>query len=215
MKNARVLLVEDDPISGAGVCAWLEHKGAHATYVESPATADLELAQHEFDVLLSDVHMPGNENLAWVERVARRYPALHVVLLTATPHLDSAIRAANLHVAAFLVKPPDFSELESVLTSLQIAANRRRRAQACIAELRHALAATDGIDLAALALRLRELHDLWPLIETDPQARPFAPATDLREQLLDAIQVIERTKDSFRSRELGQLRLRLLRALAE
>lgn len=213
MKDARILFVEDDPIAGLSVRAWLEHKGAHTIYVETTEAADAALAGQEFDVLLSDIHIPGNENLGWVERVARQHPGLQVVLLTGSPRIDNAIKAANLHVAAFLVKPPDFSELETILTTLRDAARARRRGKACVEALRAALAQSDGGDEAALARNLRELQALWPLLEADLSAR--APAGDLRDALADAIRVIERTKDSFHSRELGQLRQRLRRALGE
>lgn len=215
MKNARILFVEDDPISAASVGGWLERKGARVTHASGPAAANTALARAEFDVLLSDIQMPGNENLDWIELIARRRPALHIVLLTGSPQIDSAIKAANLHVAAFLVKPPDLAELETIIAALQATTEVRRHAKACIEELRAALARADGIDEAHVTSRLRELNEMWPLLETDPYVRSLAAAGDLRTVVLDAVQVIERTKDSFRSRELGQLRQRLLRALAE
>lgn len=215
MINARILFVEDDAETAASVCAWMRRKGAQPTYASGPATADAELARAEFDLLLSDIHMDGNENLAWIERVARRVPALQIVLMTGAPRLNDTIKAANLHVGAFVVKPPNFDELETILTTLLATAEVRRRAKACIEDLRETLTHPAGVDEARVTSRLRELNEMWPVLENDSHAHSVTAAADLRTVLLDAVQVIERTRDSFRSRELGQLRQRLLRALAD
>lgn len=215
MKDTRILFVEDDPLSAESVRAWLEYKGASTTYATGPEAANDELSRAEFDVLLSDIQMPGNENLMWVESIARRFPALHIILLTGSPRIDSAIKATNLHVAAFLVKPPDFKELETIICALESTTRTRRRMRRCVEELRTALERDDDHAAAAsIVHRISELNEMWPLIEADPYVRSIAVTGNLREALVDAIQVIEHTKDSFQSRELGKLRQRLQRVLA-
>jgi DNA-binding NtrC family response regulator len=87
----------------------------------------------EYDLLIAEVHMSGNEELGLV-RAARFYaPNLPVILFTAYPSLSSAITSIQLRVAAYLVKPVEFSTLiQHVRTS--IAENRASRCKENLAE---------------------------------------------------------------------------------
>lgn len=215
MQGLRILLVEDEPLTALAVGGWLRHHGATVAIAPDIATADAELARQEFDVLLSDVCLPGNASLGWTERVARAQPALPIVLLTGTPQLDAAIKAANLHVAAFIVKPPDYHQLGNLLRELHATARRHRRAHASLQRLRAALADGAVLDPARLDPALRELEEVLPDLDAEPHVLSANPnAAHLRAALTDAVRIIERTKHSFRSRELGQLRQRLLQTLA-
>ncbi|MBA4136006.1 MAG: hypothetical protein C0518_01665 [Opitutus sp.] len=214
MLGARILFVEDDPVNATAVGAWLRRNGALVAVAADPVAADGELARQEFDVLLSDVCLPGNDKLVWTERVARTHPALPIVLLTGRPELDSAIKAANLHVAAFIVKPPDFPELGQLLAHLNLTARRHRRAHASLRGLRVALADGATADPARLDSVLRDLEEVLLDLEAAPRVLSVSRAGHLRAALADAVRVIEETKHSFRSRELGNLRQRLLQTLA-
>src|SRR3954471_6999947 len=94
--RARVLLVDDDPNSGFALCGWLTCKGYDVVQASGPAEADARLADAAFDVVISDIHMPGNERLQWVEELLQRSNPPAIVLLTGNPEYETACRAANL-----------------------------------------------------------------------------------------------------------------------
>jgi PAS domain S-box-containing protein len=76
-----------------------------------------------FELLLSDVHMPGEDGFALIEQV-RRDPALSdltVILLTSSDQSEDAIRSEQLRVAERLMKPIKQSELfDAIVAALGI-----------------------------------------------------------------------------------------------
>ncbi len=82
--SARVLLVEDSPELSSSIAAWLEKSGCVVTPVSSALEAErLALAPDSgFDVVLSDIVMPGGDGVALAARLRKRRPDLPVVLIT-------------------------------------------------------------------------------------------------------------------------------------
>lgn len=82
--SARVLLVEDSPDLSSTIAASLEKSGCIVTPVASAQEAErLALAPGSgFDVVLSDIVMPGADGLALAIRLRKRRPDLPVVLMT-------------------------------------------------------------------------------------------------------------------------------------
>jgi CheY-like chemotaxis protein len=82
--SARVLLVEDSPELSATLAASLEKSGCVVTPVSSAQEAErLALAaDSSFDVVLTDIVMPGGDGVALATRLRKRKPNLPVVLIT-------------------------------------------------------------------------------------------------------------------------------------
>ncbi|HJY76471.1 MAG TPA: ATP-binding protein [Burkholderiales bacterium] len=82
--SARVLLVEDSPELCSSIAASLERSGCVVTPVSSAVEAErLALApDNGFDVVLSDIVMPGGDGVALAARLRKRRPELPVVLIT-------------------------------------------------------------------------------------------------------------------------------------
>ena len=82
--SARVLLVEDSPELSSSIAASLERSGCVVTPVSSAVEAErLALAPDSgFDVVLSDIVMPGGDGVALAARLRKRRPELPVVLIT-------------------------------------------------------------------------------------------------------------------------------------
>jgi len=82
--SARVLLVEDSPELSSSIAASLERSGCVVTPVSSAVEAErLALAPDSgFDVVLSDIVMPGGDGVALAARLRKRKPELPVVLIT-------------------------------------------------------------------------------------------------------------------------------------
>lgn len=214
MKDARILVIDDDPLTCTLLEGWSRHCAAQCATTTAIAEAEAALAQHAFDVALCDVHLPGNENLAWVRQVLARQDAPAVLLITGNPELQTTLTAANLPVAGYLVKPLDLTTLAESITRLV----GMRRQLAALRELSrataHALAAAgDEIPAAVLPLRDRLAHLAHQLQSPPPAPRIGQDDGALRASVIEAIDVLKRTKHSFRSKELGELRERLERSL--
>jgi DNA-binding response OmpR family regulator len=214
--RGRILLVDDDPMAGAIVGAWLDEMGYATTYTTSPAEADQRLASASFDLVLSDVRMPGNYQLEWVERLLGRAATPPVLLITGTPDLETACRAANLPVAGYLLKPLDFTLLDPLLQRVLRDQGRRRefiRLAQDIIQVLGARGIAGTAEESALIGRLAGLATCLP-VRTVRVAADHPAEEVWRSAITDAIAVIESTKHSFRSKELGRLRQRLRQIVA-
>jgi DNA-binding NtrC family response regulator len=211
MKNARILLVEDDPSTSALLGGWLERMGATVVDTASVEAAERALGEGSFELIISDVHLPGNSRLEWVERVLQRGPMPPpLLLLSGNPELETALKAANLPVAGYLVKPPDFTALGKLLEQLVHDYRQRTRLRQ-LAEDTARLAASGEAGEADAPLRTT-LRDLARCLTENTERRrdlPPAGTAPWRTAIVETIAVLEKTKHSFRSKELGTLRQRL------
>ncbi|HWA26908.1 MAG TPA: response regulator [Lacunisphaera sp.] len=213
MQDAHILIVEDDPIAGEVLAAWARQHGAHATCAASLSEADAALAAGACDLILSDVHLPGNHRLEWVERILARNLAPPLVLITGNPELETTMRAANLPVAGYLVKPADLTTLSALAIRL-IDDHRQRREWQELSREAVVLINQLGPEAAVVGEKLRQLS--LRLAESGSHRRRTAPGEELvwRELLVETVATLEKTKHSFRSKDLGRLRLRLEQVLA-
>jgi len=69
------------------------------------------LAASDFDLLITDLEMPGNHDLELVRRVSKLAAGLPVILLTAHPTMESAVQSACLPIVKYVVKPPNLDDL--------------------------------------------------------------------------------------------------------
>ncbi len=186
------------------------------------------------DLLVCETRIAGSGDLSLVEDLAGRPEPVPVVLVAAEPSLDSALRAIRLPVVAYLPKPVSFEALaQAVSDGMDLARTIRDVGQTHrrlrdwsrdLADLRdalqspvpgpRALARQAFVDLS-LRNALGSLEDLHRLTSTtDGRASADSPChllncprpASLIEGIRYAIDVLERTKSSFRSKELGRLR---------
>lgn len=104
----RVLVIDDDPDAVLVMQHILGRLGAMAvTTVTGPAAALSLLAAGTFDVVVTDVQMPGMTGLELLHLLKRTAPHLPVIVVTSQVGVDSAIQVLRSRAAAFLFKPLD------------------------------------------------------------------------------------------------------------
>jgi len=206
-------------MSSAILEGWLRHVGSVVTVAATTAEADAALAGCRIDLIISDVQLPGNCQLEWVERILQTDFPPPLVLLTGDPQLESAVKAANLPVAGYLVKPPDFRALQITLQRLVTTHRQRQELRELSREA--AWLMTEQCDPVwengSLHDKLLHLSRCLASEAGQPAREASGTVTDLpwRTAISETIGVLEKTKHNFRSKELGQLRVRLQRMLAE
>ena len=102
-----VLLVDDEPGIGVVLRALLAQDGIASHAVTSGAAALAALAERPYDVVVTDLKMPGMDGLALLTEVGRRWPEVPVILLTAHGTVAVAVEAMKAGAADFLEKPFD------------------------------------------------------------------------------------------------------------
>ncbi|MBX3478382.1 MAG: PAS domain S-box protein [Brevundimonas sp.] len=111
----RILLVEDDPAVGAVAVDMLKSMGLEVTAAETaPQALDL-LEQGAFDMMLTDIVMPGGmSGVELARRASERYPAMRIVLTSgyAGDDVDETLKDAPW---PFLAKPYSADQLRRLL----------------------------------------------------------------------------------------------------
>ena len=102
---AHLLIVDDDANTLASLARAFRLAGHEATVCDNAARA-LELVKTQpFDMMLSDVVMPGKDGLSLLEDLRNAGIALPVVMISGQANIEMAVRATRLGAVDFLEKP--------------------------------------------------------------------------------------------------------------
>jgi len=112
-----VLLIDDEEGLRRAVLSFLKRRGMHAIAVEDGSDALRVLRRERFDVIVSDVRMPGMSGGEFLERLRREHPTMVKRLVFTTGDTFAADTSTLLRDSGVpsLVKPYDFAKLESML----------------------------------------------------------------------------------------------------
>jgi two-component system, NtrC family, nitrogen regulation response regulator NtrX len=103
--KAHLLIVDDEANTLASLSRAFRLAGHEATVCDNAAKA-LELAKTQnFDLILSDVVMPGKDGLTLLEELKRQGVTAPVVMMSGQAHIEMAVKATRLGAIDFLEKP--------------------------------------------------------------------------------------------------------------
>jgi len=103
---AKVLLVDDNEDLRISLAKVLEYNGFEITTAGNVSEALKHISSGTYDVLLSDLHMPGaGDGLTVVSAMRHANPKAVTILLSAFPEMDAAAHAILLQADQILVKP--------------------------------------------------------------------------------------------------------------
>jgi ActR/RegA family two-component response regulator len=106
MTIANVLLVDDDVDLLFSLAKVLEHHDFKVTTASTVSEALKHISSGQYDVLLSDLHMPGaGDGLTVVSAMRHSNPKAVTMLLSSFPEMDAAAQAILLQTDEILVKP--------------------------------------------------------------------------------------------------------------
>jgi two-component system cell cycle response regulator CpdR len=113
---AKILLAEDEAPVAAFVERALARLGHRVTHVPDGLAAVTALAREPFDLLLSDIVMPGLDGIALALKAGKDYPAMKILLMSGYAHERQ--RAHNLDALAqrILAKPFSLAEITAAVT---------------------------------------------------------------------------------------------------
>jgi len=115
-EQAKLLVVDDDPVSRRIVSAQLELHGYKVITAPSAEQGFDMMARHNIQVVISDQSMPGMNGTDFLNRLSQLYPDSVRILLTADRSLETVIEAVNRGaVYKFLSKPCHADVLHGVV----------------------------------------------------------------------------------------------------
>lgn len=114
MKN--ILIVDDELTSLISLKKVLEETGYGVMTVSNGEEALKKFADFKFDILLTDLKMPGIDGIELTERALKLDSDIVVILITAFGSLKTAIEAMNLGAYSYLTKPLNHKELLLIIS---------------------------------------------------------------------------------------------------
>ena len=116
LAGARVLVAEDNGALRRGIARALRARGGEVEEVADGGHATERLADRNdqpFDVVVTDLRLPGADGLAVLRSARRREPRTAVLLMTAYGSIGTAVEAMRLGAYDFLEKPFELAQLEA------------------------------------------------------------------------------------------------------
>jgi len=159
-----LLLVDDEDALRAVVAERLAEEGFVVQQASSGEQALEKLAEFAFDILLTDLRLPGLGGRELLGAALERYPDLIAIIITGYGTVQDAVGAIKQGAADFIAKPFQFDELLHVIAS----ALEQRRLRSENAYLRAQLEERYRLD--GIIGRSHAMRDLFHLLETVAQS---------------------------------------------
>lgn len=114
----RVLLAEDEQMLGESLGEGLRHLGFTVDWVQDGIAAEQALDSDEFDALLLDLGLPGQDGMVLLEKLRGRGSDLPVLIITARDRVEDRIGGLDTGADDYLVKPFDLKEVAARLRAI-------------------------------------------------------------------------------------------------
>lgn len=111
----KILIVDDDERTCKGLEEILIGEGYETTSAASGEAAVEKLATEDFDIVLTDLVMPGMGGMEVLKEAKRINPRAHVVMITAFATVESAVEAMKKGASDYVSKPFKLHEVQNTL----------------------------------------------------------------------------------------------------
>src|SRR5580765_6358128 len=155
-----LLLVEDETPLRQAIAEQLGDRGYRVEQAESGEAALAHLADFAFDIIVTDLRLPGIDGCTVIEAAVARYPHIIAIVVTGFGTVKDAVEAIKRGAWDFVSKPFQIDELLHVLDS----AIEQRRLKSENAYLRSQL--EERYRFAGIVGKSRPMERLFQLLET-------------------------------------------------
>jgi DNA-binding NtrC family response regulator len=123
MKDARILLVDDEVVFANNISKLLSRRGYEVTAVNSGDEALRSLMENAFDVMVLDLKMPGLDGTATIREMNKLGLVTEVLILTGHGSIDLALEALQMGAYDFITKP---CGIEEIVSKIEAAFERKK-----------------------------------------------------------------------------------------
>ena len=128
-KEFRILVVDDELIVRDSLKEWLDDEGFYVDTAESGAEALEKLGRVAFNLMLTDIKMPGMDGVELLQQAKEIYSDLCVMMMTAYATVETAVEAMKTGALDYLIKPFDpekmIPKVVNVYTEMESARYRK------------------------------------------------------------------------------------------
>jgi|Deesub1362A_J573_1020465.scaffolds.fasta_scaffold00105_76 DNA-binding NtrC family response regulator len=109
---AEILVVDDDPQMRDDIAEMLRSEGYNITTASSGEEALEFIRERDFDVVLTDLMMPGISGMDVLREVMKIKPKTRVIVITAFATIESAVEAMKIGASDYISKPFKLNEVQ-------------------------------------------------------------------------------------------------------
>lgn len=127
-----VLIVEDEAVVRRGIATLVDYAALQVERVEEAANgleAWGKMQQTPFEIVVTDINMPGMDGLALAKKIKLHFPQTHIVFLTGYDYVDYLLTALRMGADDYLLKPITKKEIEGLLTKIIHKLDEEKRQQ--------------------------------------------------------------------------------------
>ncbi len=236
-KRGRILIADNEEVFLQSTADLLRRHGYQCDCVSDAVQVAEKLKSANYDLLIADIRMPGNEQLELIKNITNMDDSIAVILVTGYPSLQTAIESVELPVVSYLVKPVELDKLlfevenairkHRIYYSIHTIKEHPQHWNNCFVHIENALKSNriessyvsveSFIELAfqnVIDAILDIKHLTKSLTTANSKKEPChlfnCPKLDtLDKGVNETIRVLEQTKGSFKSKELGKMRKKL------
>lgn len=161
----KILVVDDDAKLTQSVCTYLNDSGYDAKGCLSAQAAYDAMYSHIYDLIISDIMMPGIDGFEFAETVRGLNKNVPILFMSARDDLPAKQRGFDLGIDDYMVKPVDFSELlmrvRALLRRANIEASRKLTVGSLVLDADALSATVNGEDIPVTT---REFNIMYKLL---------------------------------------------------
>jgi len=117
MNKSHILLIDDEAIALTNLTHVLKREGYDVTACKDGEAGLEALKRSDFDLVLTDLKMPGIDGMAVLRQVHANHPDVPVIMITGHATLDSAVEAMKAGAHHYIAKPFRLAEAREVVRS--------------------------------------------------------------------------------------------------
>ena len=156
-----ILLVDDEPLERGSLSLMLEQEGYLVTTAENGLSAMEQLGKKRFDIVLSDLIMPGMTGMELLNQIKQGNVESEVILITAYGQIKDAVEAIQAGAYGFVEKSQNIDE------ELKLAIRRGLERLDLTRENRALrMALNDRNDFCQIIGQSRQMREIYDLIDT-------------------------------------------------
>ena len=113
--QVRILCIDDEPGSRESMSLLLGHKGFYVNAVSNGEDALQLLSREKFDVVITDLFLPGVSGIEILKEIKERRLPCNVILITGNATAETAVEAMKEGAFDYIIKPIDFEKLKVLI----------------------------------------------------------------------------------------------------
>ncbi|UCE71731.1 MAG: sigma-54-dependent Fis family transcriptional regulator, partial [Nitrospiraceae bacterium] len=109
--SIKILIADDEEVTVKHLIYSLEDEGYDVTSVNNGTDAFKKIGEEDFDLLITDIKMPGMDGLTLLNKVKDAFPTTEVIIITGIGSIESAVDSMRKGAIDYITKPFNLDEV--------------------------------------------------------------------------------------------------------